>query len=109
LNTSANFGTGKSDVPGKKEPGKKCDWKYNQKRCNVRANGNDIQINNLLVENEIIKNKVQRNIEHGVEPSGRRIPECFKGNQMLKRSIEIINCLYDYSSHVICHIRHKSD
>jgi hypothetical protein len=95
LNTSANFGTGKSDVARKKETSKKCDWKYDQKRCNVRANGYNIQINNLLVENEIIKDKIKRNIENGVETSGGCVPERFQRNILLKRGIEIINNLDD--------------
>jgi hypothetical protein len=109
LCASTIFGIGKCDVFGEKKACEKSNGKYNQEGANVRTYCNNMQINNLLVENKIVTDEIQRNIEHCITTPCCCVPKRFFGNQRLKRYIKKIYGLeYEYP-YALCHIRHRSD
>ena len=61
----------------------------------MRTDWNDSKIDDMLVDDEIVANKVKDNIQNSIKSSGCSIPECFDGNKPTKRGMEIIDDLND--------------
>ena len=62
----------------------------------MRANRNEMQINNLPVDYKVVTDKIQRNVKNRIKSSGSSIPEGFQRNIPPEWDIKIINNLNDY-------------
>jgi hypothetical protein len=95
LNAAAKFGAGERDVFCKQESCKKGDRENNQESRNVWAYRYNFKIEHPLIDNKIVANKIQKDIQDGVESACGSISECFKGNKFSERAMEIVDKLND--------------
>ena len=59
------------------------------------ANSNNTQFHNLFVEQEVVKDKIQAQIENHVGSAGNSVTKYFLWNEMQKWKIEPIDYPYD--------------
>ena len=72
------------------------------------TDGDNLQINHMLIDNKVVTDKIQEYIEDRIKTSGCGIPECFQRNTTPEWSIEIINNLNDYCPNIQCQSSHRS-
>jgi hypothetical protein len=57
----------------------------------VRADGNKPEVNNLLLQNEVVKYEIEKNIQEQVETACCRIAECFGWEKPAERRVKPFN------------------
>ena len=72
------------------------------------TDGDNLQINHMLIDNKVITDKIKKYIEDRIKSSGCGIPECFQRNTTPEWCIEIINYLNDYCPYIHCQSSHRS-
>jgi hypothetical protein len=78
----------KGNVFRQQKSGGKSDGEDKNKSRDVGTNGYKTQVNDLLVENKIVKNKIQKNVKRRVESSSGGVAKCFRRNKLPERRIK---------------------
>ena len=79
--------SGKNNKTVEKKSSRKTDRKCYQEGSNMRTDCTNRCIKNLLIQDEIIADEIDKNIQHSIACSASRIPESLHRHELLKRRI----------------------
>ena len=91
LRSAAQGGTRKTDVSCHPETRQESDGKLEHESRDMGREGNEAEVEHLLMEDEMVENIVQHPFENEVQTSASRITEQLKAHHLAERRIEKVD------------------